>query len=116
VTFVETPDRAALEALPEGSVVLIENTRFTPMETENDPKMAQFLASLGDIYCNDAFSAAHRAHASTEGVAHLLPSCAGRLMQAELTALEKALGIPSARCWPSWAAPRSPPSSTSWAT
>jgi phosphoglycerate kinase len=94
VTFVERPDRAALEALPEGSVVLIENTRFTPMETENDPKMAQFLASLGDIYCNDAFSAAHRAHASTEGVAHLLPSCAGRLMQAELTALEKALGHP----------------------
>jgi phosphoglycerate kinase len=94
VTFVERPDRAALEALPEGSVVLVENTRFTPMETENDPKMAQFLASLGDIYCNDAFSAAHRAHASTEGVAHLLPSCAGRLMQAELTALEKALGHP----------------------
>jgi phosphoglycerate kinase len=83
-----------LEALPEGSVVLVENTRFTPMETENDPKMAQFLASLGDVYCNDAFSAAHRAHASTEGVAHLLPSCAGRLMQAELTALEKALGAP----------------------
>jgi phosphoglycerate kinase len=94
VTFVERPDRAALEALPAGSVVLVENTRFTPMETENDPKMAQFLASLGDIYCNDAFSAAHRAHASTEGVAHLLPSCAGRLMQAELTALEKALGHP----------------------
>jgi phosphoglycerate kinase len=94
VTFVERPDRAVLEALPEGSVVLVENTRFTPMETENDPKMAQFLASLGDIYCNDAFSAAHRAHASTEGVAHLLPSCAGRLMQAELTALEKALGHP----------------------
>jgi phosphoglycerate kinase len=88
------PDRAQLEAVPEGSVVLIENTRFTPMETENDPKMAQFLASLGDVFCNDAFSAAHRAHASTEGVAHLLPSCAGRLMQAELTALEKALGDP----------------------
>jgi phosphoglycerate kinase len=94
VTFIETPDRAALDALPGGSVVLIENTRFTPMETENDPKMAQFLASLGDVFCNDAFSAAHRAHASTEGVAHLLPSCAGRLMQAELTALEKALGDP----------------------
>jgi phosphoglycerate kinase len=64
------------------------------METENDPKMAQGLAALGDVYCNDAFSAAHRAHASTEGVAHLLPSCAGRLMEAELTALEKALGDP----------------------
>jgi phosphoglycerate kinase len=74
--------------------VLVENTRFTPMETDNDPRMAQFLASLGDVFCNDAFSAAHRAHASTEGVAHLLPSCAGRLMQAELTALEKALGAP----------------------
>jgi len=94
VTFVETPDRAGLEALPQGSVVLLENTRFNPMETENDPKLARFLASLGDVYCNDAFSAAHRAHASTEGVAHLLPSCAGRLMEAELTALEKALGHP----------------------
>jgi len=94
VTFVETPDRAGLEALPQGSVVLLENTRFNPMETENDPKLARFLASLGDVYCNDAFSAAHRAHASTEGVAHLLPSCAGRLMEAELTALEKALGNP----------------------
>jgi phosphoglycerate kinase len=94
VTFIETPDRARSRPCPSGSVVLIENTRFTPMETANDPKMAQFLASLGDVYCNDAFSAAHRAHASTEGVAHLLPSCAGRLMQAELTALEKALGDP----------------------
>jgi phosphoglycerate kinase len=94
VTFIEQPDRAQLEAVPEGSVVLVENTRFTPMETDNDPRMAQFLASLGDVFCNDAFSAAHRAHASTEGVAHLLPSCAGRLMQAELTALEKALGAP----------------------
>jgi phosphoglycerate kinase len=75
-------------------VVLVENTRFSPMETENAPEMAQFLATLGDVYCNDAFSAAHRAHASTEGVAHLLPSCAGRLMEAELSALEKALGDP----------------------
>jgi phosphoglycerate kinase len=94
VTFVERPDRASLDALPGGSIALVENTRFTSMETDNDPRMAQFLASLGDVYCNDAFSAAHRAHASTEGVAHLLPSCAGRLMQAELTALEKALGKP----------------------
>src|SRR6056297_513768 len=67
VTFVETPDRESLEALPERSVALVENTRFSPMETENDPKMARFLASLGDVFCNDAFSAAHRAHASTEG-------------------------------------------------
>jgi len=94
VTFVETPDRESLEALPERSVALVENTRFSPMETENDPKMARFLASLGDVFCNDAFSAAHRAHASTEGIAHLLPACAGRLMEAELTALEKALGHP----------------------
>ncbi len=95
VTFIEQPSRDALDALPAGSVVLVENTRFTPMEEANDPKMAGFLASLGDIYCNDAFSAAHRAHASTEGVAKLLPSCAGRLMQAELSALEAALGKPT---------------------
>jgi len=94
VTFIETPSRAALEALDPGTVVLVENTRFSPMEEANDPRMAQVLASLGDVYCNDAFSAAHRAHASTEGVARLLPSCAGRLMQAELSALEKALGHP----------------------
>jgi phosphoglycerate kinase len=74
--------------------VLVENTRFNPMEEANDPRMARFLASLGDVYVNDAFSAAHRAHASTEGVAHLLPSCAGRLMAEELAALEKALGNP----------------------
>ncbi|WP_071674891.1 phosphoglycerate kinase [Nioella nitratireducens] len=94
VAFVETPSRAALEALPPETVVLVENTRFAPGEEQNAPEMADFLAALGDIYCNDAFSAAHRAHASTEGVARRLPSCAGRLMQAELTALEKALGNP----------------------
>ena len=94
VTFVERPDRAALDALPQDTVVLVENTRFAAGEERNDPAMAQFLATLGDIYCNDAFSAAHRAHASTEGVAHLLPSCAGRLMQEELSALERALGDP----------------------
>ncbi|GFE49903.1 phosphoglycerate kinase [Roseobacter cerasinus] len=94
VTFVERPDPEALGSLPEGAVVLVENTRFSPMEEANDPAMAQFLASLGDIFCNDAFSAAHRAHASTTGVAHLLPSCAGRLMQAELSALESALSTP----------------------
>ncbi|MBU2993674.1 phosphoglycerate kinase [Octadecabacter sp. 1_MG-2023] len=94
VTFIEKPDRAAIDAAPADAVILIENTRFTSMETDNDPKMAGFLASLGDIYCNDAFSAAHRAHASTEGVAKLLPNCAGRLMAEELGALEKALGNP----------------------
>lgn len=92
VMFVERPDRDTLAAA--NGPVLIENTRFSSMEEANDPKMAGFLASLGDVYCNDAFSAAHRAHASTEGVAHLLPSCAGRLMQAELLALEKALSAP----------------------
>ncbi|MGY3437246.1 MULTISPECIES: phosphoglycerate kinase [unclassified Marinovum] len=94
VTFIERPSREALDALAAGTVVLVENTRFSEMEEKNDPKMAQFLASLGDVFCNDAFSAAHRAHASTEGVARLLPSCAGRLMQAELSALEAALGKP----------------------
>ncbi|QQA41219.1 phosphoglycerate kinase [Pelagovum pacificum] len=94
VTFVERPSREEIDAMPQDAIVLVENTRFTPMEEANDPEMAKFLATLGDIYCNDAFSAAHRAHASTEGVAHHLPSCAGRLMAAELTALEKALGNP----------------------
>ena len=94
VTFMERPSRAAIDALPADAVVLVENTRFTPMEEANDPQMAAFLASLGDIFCNDAFSAAHRAHASTTGVARLLPNCAGRLMQAELRALESALGSP----------------------
>lgn len=94
VTFIERPSRDMIDAEASDAVILIENTRFTAMEEANDPQMAQFLASLGDVYCNDAFSAAHRAHASTEGVAHLLPSCAGRLMQAELEALEAALSAP----------------------
>ncbi|MGR3599018.1 MAG: phosphoglycerate kinase [Heliomarina sp.] len=86
--------RAAVGALPEGSVLLFENTRFQPGEEKNDAELAEEFAELGDVYCNDAFSAAHRAHASTEGVAQLLPSCAGRLMEAELSALESALGDP----------------------
>lgn len=94
VTFVERPDRGAIDAAPEGAVILVENTRFSAMEEANDPRMASFLASLGDVYCNDAFSAAHRAHASTEGVARLLPACAGLLMEAELKALDAALGTP----------------------
>ncbi|SLN54321.1 phosphoglycerate kinase [Roseisalinus antarcticus] len=94
VTFVERPSREQIDALPLDTIMLVENTRFTSMEEANDPQMAQFLATLGDVYCNDAFSAAHRAHASTEGVAHLLPSCAGRLMAAELSALETALEKP----------------------
>ena len=94
VTFIERPSREWIDAQPKDAVILVENTRFTAMEEANDPGMAQFLASLGDVFCNDAFSAAHRAHASTAGVAHLLPSCAGRLMQAELSALETALSNP----------------------
>ena len=94
VTFIERPSREIIDTLPSDAVVLVENTRFTDMEEANDPGMARFLASLGDVYCNDAFSAAHRAHASTEGVAHLLPNFAGRLMEEELRALEAALGNP----------------------
>jgi phosphoglycerate kinase len=86
--------QAAVAALKDGEVLLLENTRFHKGEEDNDPAMARELASLGDIFVNDAFSAAHRAHASTEGVARLLPNAAGRSMQAELTHLQKALGNP----------------------
>jgi phosphoglycerate kinase len=86
--------QAAVAALKDGDVLLLENTRFHKGEEANDPEMAKELASLGDIFVNDAFSAAHRAHASTEGVARLLPNAAGRSMQAELTHLERALGNP----------------------
>jgi phosphoglycerate kinase len=75
-------------------VVLLENTRFHKGEEKNDPGLAAMIAALGDVFVNDAFSAAHRAHATTEGLAHLLPSCAGRLMEAELRALEGALTKP----------------------
>jgi len=86
--------KAAIDSSPEGSILVLENTRFVPGEEENDPELAKKMASLGDLYVNDAFSAAHRAHASTEGVAHLLPAAAGLAMQAELEALEKGLGHP----------------------
>ncbi|WP_049645334.1 phosphoglycerate kinase [Candidatus Rhodobacter oscarellae] len=89
------PAKEAVAALPAGEVLLLENTRYHAAETTNDPVFAASLAALGQVYCNDAFSAAHRAHASTEAVAKLLPSCAGRLMQAELSALEAALGDPA---------------------
>ena len=88
------PAKLAVAGMEAGEVLLLENTRFHPGETKNDPMFAASLAALGEIYCNDAFSAAHRAHASTEGLAKLLPACAGRLMQAELSALEAALGTP----------------------
>ncbi|MGR3502821.1 phosphoglycerate kinase [Pseudaestuariivita sp.] len=85
---------AAVGALSSGQVLLCENTRFHAGEEKNDADLAAEMAKLGDIYCNDAFSAAHRAHASTEALARLLPNCAGKLMEAELTALEAALGTP----------------------
>ncbi|HEX2763079.1 MAG TPA: phosphoglycerate kinase [Allosphingosinicella sp.] len=80
--------------LRPGDVAILENTRFFSGEETNDPAVAERFARLGDFYVNDAFSAAHRAHASTEGVAHVLPAFAGRAMEAELKALEKALGAP----------------------
>ncbi len=86
--------QAAVAALPDGGVLVLENTRFHPGEEGNDPEFIGALASLADLYVNDAFSAAHRAHASTEGVARRLPAYAGRMMQAELDALDQALGNP----------------------
>ncbi|HWK63824.1 MAG TPA: phosphoglycerate kinase [Rhizobiaceae bacterium] len=86
---------AAVGAMQDGDVLLLENTRFHKGEEKNDPAFAEALARNGDVYVNDAFSAAHRAHASTEGLAHILPAFAGRTMQAELEALEKGLGNPA---------------------
>ena len=96
VVLAETLEAAetGTDEIKAADVVLLENIRFYPGETANDPEFAQRLAGLGDVYCNDAFSAAHRAHASTEALARLLPACAGRLMQAELSALEAALAKP----------------------
>jgi phosphoglycerate kinase len=82
------------EDLPTDEVVVMENTRFFPGEEQNDPELAAKFAALGDVYVNDAFSAAHRAHASTEAIAKLLPTAAGETMGAELEALENALGTP----------------------
>jgi phosphoglycerate kinase len=86
---------AAIAAMKNGDILLLENTRFHKGEEKNDPEFVRALAANGDIYVNDAFSAAHRAHASTEGLAHHLPAHAGRTMQAELEALEKGLGNPA---------------------
>lgn len=88
------PAKIAVSKLEPGEVLLLENTRFHPEETENDASFAAGLAALGEIYVNDAFSASHRAHASTEGVARIMTNCAGRLMEAELKALEAALSNP----------------------
>ncbi len=86
---------AAVGAMKPGDVLCLENTRFHAGEERNDPEFVAALAANGDVYVNDAFSAAHRAHASTEGLAHVLPAFAGRTMQAELEALDKALGKPA---------------------
>lgn len=80
--------------LADGDIALLENTRFWPGEEKNDPELARAVAANGDLYVNDAFSAAHRAHMSTEGLAHVLPAYAGRAMEAELKALQAALGSP----------------------
>ncbi|WP_397579867.1 phosphoglycerate kinase [Sphingorhabdus sp.] len=80
--------------LADGDIALLENTRFWPGEESNDPELARAVAANGDFYVNDAFSAAHRAHMSTEGLAHVLPAYAGRAMEAELKALQAALGGP----------------------
>ena len=92
---IGTPAEEAIARMNDGDILLLENTRFHKGEEKNDPDFTAALAKNGDIYVNDAFSAAHRAHASTEGLAHRLPSYAGRTMQAELEALEKGLGSPA---------------------
>ncbi len=89
------PAKRVVAAMNAGDVALLENTRFHEGEEKNDKLLAASMAALGDIFVNDAFSAAHRAHASTEGLARLLPACAGRLMEAELKALDAALGSPN---------------------
>ena len=83
-----------LEIVKKGEIILLENTRFYPEEEENDPMFSASLAALADLFCNDAFSVSHRAHASTAGVAKYLPACAGTLMEAELKALESVLNQP----------------------
>ena len=98
VRFIEDcqgPEAArAVSTMTAGSVGILENTRFHAGEEKNDPELARGMAALGDFYVDDAFSTAHRAHASTEGITHYLPSFAGRAMEAELKALERALGNP----------------------
>ena len=84
----------AVETMLPGNIGVLENTRFHAGEEKNEPELAKAMAALGDFYVDDAFSAAHRAHASTEGITHYLPSFAGRAMEAELNALERALGNP----------------------
>lgn len=92
---IGAPAADAIAKMNNGDILLLENTRFHKGEEKNTPEFTAELAKNGDIYVNDAFSAAHRAHASTEGLAHHLPAYAGRTMQAELEALEKGLGNPA---------------------
>src|SRR5262245_13581157 len=92
---VGAPAEAAVDAMQAGDIICLENTRFHAGEEKNDSDFVAKLARLGDVYVNDAFSAAHRAHASTEGLARKLPAYAGRTMQAELEALDKALETPA---------------------
>ena len=87
--------RSLTEALGDGEVLVLENVRFEPGEKRNDPELAQALAELADVYVNDAFGVAHRAHASTEGVAHLLPSAAGRLLEREVVTLSQIMQNPA---------------------
>ncbi len=100
VRYLPTPgpgsaeQQAFVQEAPEGSVTLLENTRFDARETKNDPELARVLASYADLYVNDAFGSAHRAHASTEGVARLLPGAAGRLMLREVEALSRLVDDP----------------------
>ncbi|PXA94949.1 phosphoglycerate kinase [Nostoc sp. 3335mG] len=95
VRFVDWTGAAeAVRTMQPGDIAVLENTRFFAGEEKNDPQLVETMAALGDYYVNDAFSAAHRAHASTEGLAHKLPAFAGRQMEAELDALDKALGNP----------------------
>jgi len=95
VRFIDDQQASdVIHKMADGEIGILENTRFDPGEEKNAPEMVARLAALGDLYVNDAFSAAHRAHASTEGLAHKLPAFAGRQMEAELDALDKALGNP----------------------
>jgi phosphoglycerate kinase len=91
---IGAPAEAAIKAMKSGDVLLLENTRFHAGEEKNDPSFVDELAKLGDIWVNDAFSVAHRAHATTEGLGHKLPAVAGRTMEAELDALSRALETP----------------------
>jgi phosphoglycerate kinase len=91
---VGEPERKLAEGLKDGEILLLENVRFEPGETENDPELARELAGLADVYVDDAFGAAHRAHASTAGVAHLLPGAAGRLLETEVKTLTHLLEDP----------------------